>query len=279
MSEDLLTAKYKNLLNRLHSFKTLGVAFSGGVDSTLLLAVARNALKDRVFAFTARSPIHDENEIAHAVETARAMGVSHILFDGTEMADPDFVANTPNRCYFCKKRLFAAMQAKAVDSGVDMLAHGANMDDLYDHRPGSRAAEEMGIAAPLIDAGFTKKDIRELARRLGLRVWNRPSMTCLASRIPYGTEIRLDHLKRVRSAEAVLGRLGIVQCRVRHHGNLARIEVAGSDLERVAQASNRDEIVSALRALGYDFVCLDLEGYISGKLNRGVGNSSLTDTN
>lgn len=270
MPEDMLDTKYKSLVGRLQSCKALGVAFSGGVDSTLLLAVARDVLKDRVTAFTARSPIHDESEIIHAIETARAMGVPHILFEGSEMEDPDFVANDSRRCYFCKKRLFAAMRAAAAAVGIDTLAHGANVDDLGDHRPGAKAAEEMDIVAPLIDAGFTKADIRTLARRLGLDVWNRPAMACLASRIPYGTEIRLDSLRQIRSAEAVLSRLGIGQCRVRHHGNLARIEVVGQDLERVVEEAVRNEIVSTLRTLGYAFVCLDLEGYISGKMNREI---------
>jgi uncharacterized protein len=271
MLHDVLALKYENLVGCLQSFASLGVAFSGGVDSTLLLAVARDVLKDKVTAFTARSPIHDENEIAHAFETARAMQVAHIVFHGTELDDPDFVANNSRRCYFCKKHLFATMRATAAAMGIHTMAHGANVDDHDDHRPGSQAAEEMDIEAPLIEAGFTKADVRNLARHLGLDVWNRPAMACLATRIPYGTEIRLDSLQQIRSAEAVLGRLGISQCRVRHHGNLARIEVAGQDLDRIAGEAVRNEIVSALRSLGYDFVCLDLEGYISGKMNREIG--------
>lgn len=270
MADEGLELKYKNLVERLQSFGRLGVAFSGGVDSTLLLAVARDVLNGRVTAFTARSPIHDENEIAHSIETARALAVPQIVFDSSEVEDPDFTANDSRRCYFCKRHIFVKMRMEAAAVGIDTLAHGANVDDLGDYRPGTEAAEEMHIEAPLIHSGFTKADVRQLARFLGLDVWNRPAMACLATRIPYGIEIRPDILRQIRSAEAIMSRLGLGQCRVRHHGNLARIEVVGRDMGRFAGEAVRNEIVSGLRALGYDFVCLDLEGYISGKMNREI---------
>jgi pyridinium-3,5-biscarboxylic acid mononucleotide sulfurtransferase len=270
ITKDALSRKHNRLIARLRCKPALGVAFSGGVDSTLLLAVARHVLKGRVTAFTARSPIHARGEIENAVETARTLGVPHILFDSTELDDPDFLANTSRRCYFCKKRLFSVMRAKAAEIDIRVLAHGANLDDLDDERPGFAAAEELDISAPLIEAGLTKADIRALAKRLGLENWNRPAMACLATRIPYGIGIELEIVKKIQMAEEELRRLGFEQYRVRHHGNLARIEITVRDMDRATRMENRGHIVDLIRSLGYDFVCLDLEGYISGKMNRAI---------
>jgi len=266
--DSALKDKEKKLITRLTGFNTLIVAFSGGVDSTLLLAVAGRVLGDRVIAITAESDIHPTGETALAAALAERIGVRHIVLPSDELADPSFTANPPDRCYHCKKRLMTGLIAKAEELGFENVAHGANVDDLSDHRPGFKAAQELGITAPLIDAGLTKADIRDLARQMGLPNWNRPAMACLASRIPYGTQISPQILLQIDKSETYIRQLGLINCRVRHHGSLARIEVDPHDIYRVMQPDIRDRIVSRLRQLGYAHVCLDLEGYVPGKMNR-----------
>lgn len=265
-----LILKYEVLSAILNRYPNLAVAFSGGVDSTLLLAVARRVLKDRVIAITAESEIHPSGEKEVAIMLARHLEVRHILFQSNEMDDPLFVSNPIDRCYHCKKALMGRMRVQAGEMGFHNLAHGANVDDLSDFRPGARAAEELGVVAPLIEAGLTKTDIRALARYLGLPNWNRPAMACLATRIPYGLKIQRDVLHRIDQAETYLHQLGVNHCRIRHHGDLARIEVDAAQIERLSKPRMRKRIVEGLRALGYAHVCLDLEGYASGKMNRGV---------
>jgi pyridinium-3,5-biscarboxylic acid mononucleotide sulfurtransferase len=254
----------------LKRFTRLGVAFSGGVDSSLLLAVARQELGDGLVALTAVSPIHPSSDKTLAEEIACQLGVRHIVFRSDEMNDLQFRANPPDRCYWCKKRLVEIMRAQAARADIDTLVHGANMDDLGDYRPGLKAAREAGITAPLMEAGFTKKDIRSWARELGLPNWDRPAGACLASRIPYGMHIDIDSLARIEQAEIAIQRLGAVHCRVRHFGPLASIEADPKAIEQLAHEPLRAQIVLELRALGYAHVCLDLEGYVSGKLNRGL---------
>jgi uncharacterized protein len=263
-----LSQKEAKLIECLKRYDTLGVAFSGGVDSTLLLAAARRVLGQRVVALTAQSQIHPSGERDQAIALAQKLGVRHILFETHELDDPLFTGNGPDRCYYCKKSLFSAMQREATVLGIRTLAHGANLDDLSDFRPGSKAAREMGIAAPLIDAGLTKADIRRLAQRLALSNWDRPAMACLATRVPYGMTIDPQIMVRIDKAETFLRGLGVARCRVRHHGNLARIEADPGDVARLAEPQRRASVVAALRALGYAYVCLDLEGYSSGKMNR-----------
>ncbi|MFZ1985408.1 MAG: ATP-dependent sacrificial sulfur transferase LarE [Desulfatitalea sp.] len=263
-----LSQKEAKLIECLKRYATLGVAFSGGVDSTLLLAAAQRVLGQRVVALTAQSDIHPSGEREQALALARQLGVRHILFETHELDDPLFTANSPDRCYHCKKSLFSAIQREATVLGIETLAHGANLDDLSDFRPGFKAAREMGIAAPLIDAGLTKTDIRRLAQRLGLSNWDRPAMACLATRVPYGLTIDPQMLARIDKAETCLRGLGVVRCRVRHHGNLARIEADPADMVQLAEPQCRARVVTALRGLGYAYVCLDLEGYLSGKMNR-----------
>ena len=268
-----LDLKERALLAVLDRYTSLGVAFSGGVDSTLLLAAAKRRLGERVIAFTAVSAIHPRGERELAVEMANAIGVRHVLFDSDELADPAFVRNTVQRCYFCKRGLFAAVRRQATALGIQTVAHGANRDDLSDYRPGFRAAQEMEVVAPLIEAGLGKDDIRRLAHRWGLGNWDRPAMACLATRIPYNTEIRATDLTRIDAAESVLRKLGVARCRVRHHGGLACIETDAGQLQRLSEPEMRTQIVAALRSLGYAQVCLDLEGYVSGKMNRAMGPS------
>lgn len=272
MSEmNTISEKYQRLATVLKPFKSLAVAFSGGVDSSLLLVVAHRELGGQMVGMTARSPTHPQSETDGAVAMAQQIGVRHVVFDTDEMEDADFIANGPDRCYHCKKRIFAAMGRAARKIGIEQLVHGANLDDHHDFRPGFQAAEELGVTAPLVEAGLTKSDIRELARQLGLSNWNRPAMACLATRIPYGTPIAAKTLSQIERAEAVLARIGINQCRVRHHGNLARIEIGRDEMARLNDDDVRRGIVQRLKALGFDFVCLDLEGYVLGKMNRVFG--------
>lgn len=265
-----LLQKKQKLWERLSAFPSVAIAFSGGVDSTLLLATAVKVLGGRVVAMTARSATHPTAESDAAASIARRIGVKLIMFDTPELDDPGFVANGPRRCYHCKKILFTSMRQHAADQNISLLAHGANVDDLSDFRPGFEAAEELGVQAPLIFAGLTKSDIRTLARDMHLPNWNRPAMACLATRIPYGVEIRSDILHQIAHAEAVLSRHGFNSCRVRHHGLLARIEIDAAQMDRLLNETTRREVVRALRESGYEFVALDLEGYVSGKMNRGI---------
>ena len=251
----------------LGSFDALAVAFSGGVDSNLLLVAAQQAIGNKVIAMTARSVIHPATETGHAVHIARALGVRHVVFDSNVMANPDFVCNGPRRCYFCKREMFSLMKEKAAVMGIDHLAHGANMDDQYDYRPGFKAAMELGVHAPLMEAGLTKSDIRSLARQMGLPTWDRPAMACLATRVPHGTPLQPPVLRQIENSEAVLKDLGIQQCRVRYHGEMARIEVGLSDMQRFGDEALRSTVVRRLKDLGFALVCLDLEGYVSGKMN------------
>lgn len=247
------------------------VAVSGGVDSSLVLALAVRALgPGAVTAVTAVSPIF----LAHELDGARALvarlGVEHVLLPTDELQDPAFAANPRDRCYHCKARLFDGIATVAREHGRAVLVDGANLDDLADHRPGMRATDERGVAHPLLEAGVGKAQVRRLARRLGLEAWDAPQQACLASRFPYGEPIDEERLRRVAAAEAVLRELGFGQCRVRHHGAVARVEVEPGEIGRAAGAA-RETIARRLRALGFAYVALDLEGFRSGSLNETLG--------
>ena len=265
-----LVQKKERLTAILTRFTRLGVAVSGGVDSSLLLAVAHRVLGSGVIALTAESPIHPPADTALAIEIACGLGVRQIVLKSDEMKDPEFLRNPPERCYWCKKRLLETMRTEAAKMSIAELVHGANLEDLSDFRPGLKAAQEAGVGAPLIEAGLTKSDIRTWARELGLPNWERPAGACLASRIPYGTPIDLESLKRIGQAEVLINRLGVANCRVRHFGVLASVETDRDAIDRLAQDPLRSQMVDGLRALGYAHVCLDLEGYVSGKMNRGL---------
>lgn len=262
--------KKKRLIAILKAYESLVVAFSGGVDSTFLLAATQEALGDRVTAVTADSPIHSRREIREALETAKALGVKHIVVPFAEMTAPGFAANPPDRCYSCKQIIFSEIIRIAASMGVERVAHGVNLDDLGDYRPGLKAAEEMGVVAPLADAGLSKADIRALSRRMGLATWNKPSMACLASRIPYGRPITPGVLKMVEAAEEILQGLGFSGCRVRHHGDVARIEMAARDVSRATRSAVRSQILKGLKDIGFTHVAVDLEGYVQGSLNRAL---------
>ncbi|MDP2863640.1 MAG: ATP-dependent sacrificial sulfur transferase LarE [Desulfobacterales bacterium] len=268
MNSDDLIAKKESLISILKNYDSLAVAFSGGVDSTFLLAAAHGVLGENVAAITAKSPVHPAREIEFAGKFARNHGIKHIIIRSDEMNLSEFTANNRNRCYVCKKNLFPKMIEAASKMGISKLAHGANTDDLKDFRPGFSAASEMVIASPMIEAGLSKQDIRDLSKMMLLETWDKPAMACLATRIPYGTAITIESLKMIEEAENTLIDLGFSACRVRHHGNLARIELAKKDFDRMMNEKTRDSVVGKLKKAGYLYVSMDLEGYVQGSMNR-----------
>jgi pyridinium-3,5-biscarboxylic acid mononucleotide sulfurtransferase len=263
-----IAMKYDRLKDRLRPLPYLAVAFSGGVDSTLLLAAAVEVLESRVVALTADSPVHPARETRAAVDISGRLKARHILIRTTEMNQADFRANTRDRCYICKKLIFGQLMTHAATLGIAHLAHGVNRDDLGDYRPGLRAAEELAVIAPLLEARLSKREVRLLARELGLPNWDRPAMACLASRIPYDTPLSRALLTRVEAAEDLLEALGIQGGRVRCHGDVARLELSReADMARVMMPEIRDRLVQGLKAAGFVYVALDLEGYRQGSLN------------
>ena len=257
--------KLERLKMTLREMKSMVLAYSGGVDSTLLLKVAQDVLGQNLIAVTAKSPTYSEREFGHAKDMAECLGVRFISVDTSELARPEFVRNLTDRCYFCKLDLFTKLKEIAFKEGMEWVADGSNADDLEDFRPGRKAAVEMGVRSPLCEAGLTKGEIRVLSRVLGLRTWDKPPLACLASRVPYGIPIDPKALAVINQAEELLLSLGFRQVRARHHGDLVRIEVDPSEIERVVCC--RKEVVEGLRALGYAFIALDLEGYRMGSLN------------
>lgn len=263
-----LNNKKNRLYLTLKNLDSLMVAFSGGVDSALLLAVAYEALGRKVAAITAASDIHPAKEKEAAIEFAKKLDIKHIMLESKEMSHPDFVANRKDRCYICKKILFKDILTIAAQLGIKNVAHGANTDDLKDFRPGLKAAHELGVIAPLIDAKLTKDDIRLLSKEIHLAEWNKPAMSCLATRIPYGTSITREALEMVEQVEDVLSGLGFITCRVRIHGNVARIEVNQEDFAKILDNRTRKIVVSKFRTIGFSHIAVDLEGYIQGSMNR-----------
>jgi uncharacterized protein len=243
------------------------VAYSGGTDSTLVAAAAARALGERALAVTAVSPSLPPGELAEARRVAAVIGVRHRAVRTRETEDPAYLANGVDRCYHCKSELYGVLGRVAEDAGASVVVSGANLDDLGDYRPGLRAAREHGIRHPLVEVGFTKAEVREAARDLGIPTWDKPASACLSSRIAFGVRISVQELSKVGRAERLLKDLGFAQCRVRVHGDVARVEVELDDLAGLAEPATRIQVVDGLKALGYRYVTLDLEGFRSGSMN------------
>jgi len=262
--------KIGRLEDLIAELESVVVAFSGGVDSTLLLALCVQVLgADRVLAVTADSPTLPRSELLEAGVLAEELGARHVVVLTEELQDERFASNPPDRCYYCKQELFAQLRTLCEQQGYRHIVYGATAADLGDLRPGMRAAREAGAVAPLLDAGFTKEDVRSLSQQLGLRTWNKPAMACLSSRFPYGTRITEGKLRRVEEGEELLRlELGFRQVRVRQHDSIARIEVDPGDFPRLLEELTRGHILSQFKKLGYAYVTLDLEGFRSGSMNE-----------
>lgn len=262
--------KMESLLTSLRGLDGLAVAFSGGVDSTFLLATAKQVGLRPVLAITVSSFLIPGIEIKGAKDTASKLDVKHICVDLGEIADPELLANPSDRCYICKKNVFSQIISTARKHGISNIADGTNTDDLKDFRPGMRAIAELKVISPLAEMGWSKAEIREQSRIVGLDTWDKPSSPCLATRIPYGTPITAAALSMIEQAEGVLARNGFAQCRVRFFGHTAKIEVPENEISRLVSSGLRENIVSELRRTGFLYVTLDLEGYGSGRLNRAI---------
>ena len=268
MIDGRLKTKRERLIEILKQFDSLIVAFSGGVDSTLLLAVAHEVLKEKVIAITAKSPLHPAWEKKEAIEFTKFLGVEHLIVPSKEMKIAGFRANPTDRCYICKKMLFEDIFSIAKDKGIEQIAHGATVDDLDDFRPGFIAAKEWGIKAPLIDAELTKDDLRILSKGMNLKTWNKPSMACFATRIPYGKPITKKNLKMIARAEKIILDLGFTGCRVRLHDKMARLEINLKEMKKILDPKNRLIIIKEFREIGFLYVAVDLEGYTQGSMNK-----------
>lgn len=261
-----LDEKYALLLDQLRGLGSALVAFSGGVDSTVLLQAAHEALGDRAIAVTADSETYPREELAEARELAALIGCEHLVVRTNELENPGYAANAPDRCYYCKKTLFSELEPIAAERGVAAILYGAMADDVGDHRPGHRAAHEFRVLSPLLDAGIGKSEIRALAQRMRLPNWNKPSYACLSSRIAYGEQVTAEKLRVLDEAERFVRGLGLSQFRVRHHDTLARLELLPSEMPLAME--HRDAIVARLKQLGYVYVTLDLQGFRSGSMNE-----------
>ena len=265
-----LDAKAATLDTRLADLGSVVVAYSGGVDSAFLAVTAARVLGPRAIAVTADSPSYPERHRQIAIGTARAFGLSHEIIRTDEMSRPEYRANAGDRCYYCKHELYTHLSALARARGIAAVVDGSNADDRGDYRPGRQAAREFGVLSPLDEAGLTKPEIRELARRAGLSTWDEPASACLSSRIPYHFEVTGDKLRTIEAAERVLHGLGFRVFRVRHHDTIARLEIGRDEMPRAIEPDVADTIDRELRALGYRQVTLDLRGYRLGSLNEAL---------
>ncbi|WP_139903621.1 ATP-dependent sacrificial sulfur transferase LarE [Clostridium thermarum] len=260
--------KLEQLKSILRDMGSAALAYSGGVDSTFLLTVAKEVLGDKIIAITARSSTYPEREFNEACQYIEKLGVKHIVIYSEELDIEGFSKNPKDRCYYCKKELMTQVKNIAEKHSINVLLDGSNYDDLGDYRPGMKAAKEMGVRSPLKEAMFTKKDIRQLSKIMGVPSWNKPSFACLASRFPYGHEITREKLKMVEDAEQYLIDLGFRQLRVRHHEEIARIEVSPEEMLKLFDLELMDKIVKRLKDIGFKYVTMDMQGYRTGSMNE-----------
>jgi uncharacterized protein len=266
----VLQGKARALSARLADLGPVIVAFSGGVDSAYLAWAATQALGDRALCITADSPSYPDRHRSLALRIAGEFGLRHEIVRTGEMDRPEYRANLANRCYYCKHELFSHLTALAAARGFATVVDGSNADDRGDYRPGRQAAREFGVRSPLDEMALGKAEIRELSRRAGLPTWDEPASACLSSRIPYGSEVTDEKLRMIERAENVLHDLGFRVCRVRHHENIARVEIALDEMPRALEPGVREAMCRDLRAIGYQYVTLDLRGYRLGSLNEGL---------
>ena len=264
MTPEHKLSRLKKILSGLGSVL---VAYSGGVDSTFLLKISRDTLGNKIIAATANSETYPKNELRSSKQMARCFKVKHIIINTRELNNKNFLRNPKNRCYFCKKELFSKLKNIAGKHGIRFVIDATNYSDRKDFRPGNLAKKQLGVRSPLEEARLTKEDIRKLSKKLGLPTWNKPSLACLASRIPYGTEIDKKILNQINRAESFIRDMGFREVRLRHYNSLARIEVAKEDIPRLI--AMRRLIIDRLKKLGYNYVTVDLEGYRTGSLNIG----------
>ncbi|WP_425060078.1 Pyridinium-3,5-bisthiocarboxylic acid mononucleotide synthase [Sporomusa carbonis] len=263
-----INEKLASLLDILKEMDTVAVGFSGGVDSSFLAAAAQRALGDKAVAVTAYSETLPESERQEAIAIARQIGIRHVLLHISELESAEFVANTADRCYYCKRERFSALKKWADTQGIAWVLEGSNADDTSDYRPGMRAIDELsGVRSPLLEAGLTKDEIRELSKEWGVPTWNKASAACLSSRVAYGLPVTAERLKQIEQAEEFLKQFCTGQVRVRHHDRLARIEVSQADIPVLAQPDKAVLISEKLRQLGFAYVTLDLSGYRTGSMN------------
>ena len=265
------TQKLEKLKEILAGCDSAAVAFSGGVDSTFLLAVAKEAVPGRVVGITVMAPMTPDREIRESYKLAKDLGVEQIVTGASDIIDIDvFSENPPDRCYHCKMHFFAVILDAAEEVGLECVIEASNADDVDDYRPGLKAIEELGVQSPLIEAGLTKEEIRSLSEEMGLPTWDKPSMACLASRIPYGEPVTLEKLEQIEKGEQILVAEGFRLCRLRHHGTFARVEVPLEDIERLSRENVWSRIAVSLLELGFERVEIDPKGYRTGSLNEAL---------
>src|SRR3989338_119621 len=266
-----LAKKFRALEKILQKMGSVLIAYSGGVDSTFLLKVAHDVLGEKAIAVTAASETYTKSELNDAKKFAKQIGARHIVIKTSELNIKGFAENTAERCYFCKRELFSKLAEIARENRINFVLDASNYDDLDDYRPGMNAAKELGIRSPLVEARLAKQDIRELSRQLKLPTWNKPSMACLSSRFPYGSEINARKLGRVEKGEEILKRIGLRQVRVRHQNEIARIETGRQGMKLLLNPQSLEKVVKDFKKLGFAYVTLDLQGYRSGSMNEVLG--------